>query len=109
MSFEMMYDTTDGILWETFTISDVKGCWATVMLTQIEFRLDCGCDDFACEHREVYEEVGPHPFLPGRGGVGTVLKARHIKGITMDDGVRCKCIKIYYGQGRIGVATRVGG
>ncbi len=103
----MMYDTADGIVYEDYMIVKTNGYWADVMLSQVTFAEDCECEEDCCDHRVTCNEIGAsHPALPGRAAIGQMFRARHISDLVEDWGARFKCIKIHYGQGIVGVATR---
>jgi len=106
MVFELIYDALDGTVTEEYTVISVTGCWATVQMSKIKWTTYEGntykWDQIAYDG---YGRRDPHPVLPGRDGLGSEFKARAIKDLT-DNGRHYKCLKIFYGQKRVGVAIR---
>ena len=107
MAFKLIYEVVNGEITEEYKVISVTGCWATVVMSKIRWTTSEG--NTYIWDQESYDGYGrrdPHPVVSGRQGVGSEFKGRALKDLTTD-GLRYKCLKIYYGQKRVGVATRV--
>lgn len=106
MVFELIYDANGGEIIEEYKVISVTGCWATVEMSKIRWTTSDG-NTYIWDHESYggYRRGDPHPIVSGREGLGSEFKARALKDLTENER-HYKCLKIYYGQKRSGVAIR---
>ena len=99
MSWVMMYDVAEGIVYEFYEIiNNYTWRWNKVRLTSVKYSRDTG-EEIICN-----EYGQDHPALPGRMEIGQLFTCRNLKDLVTETG-QYQCLKIHFGNGRIGVAT----